>query len=83
MHGFLVTVSAVLLAIALAGLALTWQPPTYRGVGVAFTATFARHGGERYAVVVESPAALRLASSQRRQLLATVARRIGGPLVSG
>lgn len=105
MRGFLITVSAVLLAIgvAAAGLALAWQPTTYRGVGVVFTAAFpgsvravsvtrgdvrvaawvARRGGERYAAVVESPAALRLASSQRRQLLATVARRLGGPLVSG
>lgn len=105
MRGFLATASAVLLAIgiAVAGLALAWQPPTYRGVGVAFTATFpgsvravsvthgdarvaawvAHRGRERYAVIVESPAALRLSPSQRRRLLATVTRRLGGPLVSG
>lgn len=104
-RGFLVTASAVLLAIglAVAGLALAWQPPTYRGLRVAFTATFpgnvrsvtvthgatrvaawvARHGDERYEVVVESQATLRLSSTERRQLLATVARRLGGPLVSG
>lgn len=104
-RGFVAIASAVLLAIglAVAGLVLAWQPPTYSGVGVAFTAAFpgsvravtvtrgatrvaawvARHGDERYAVVVESQAALHLAPLQRRQLLATVTRRIGGPLVSG
>ncbi len=96
-RGFLATASAVLLAIALAvaGLALAWQPPTYRGAGIAFTAAFpgsvrsvtlthgrvrlaawvVRRGDERYAVVVESRAALRLPPSQRR--------RLGGSLVSG
>lgn len=105
MRGLLATASTVLVAIGLvvAALAVAWQPPTYRGVCVAFTASFhgsirtvtvthgdaratawvARRGDERYAVVVESVAVSRLSSPSRRQLLATVARRLGGSLVGG
>lgn len=51
--------------------------------GGRVVAWVARRDGERYAAVVEPAAVGRLSSLQRRRLLAELARRAGGGLVSG